>query len=164
MFGLKLLSFIVERNPGFVSILKKLKLIPILLDYFQVSHSKFNSFTVKIVRSIVQSREVDLDELLKFDIMTHINQIMTTVMSQSQDWCTDDLLDIILEILKQAADVINTDQSAKKPQEVFNSLIMNFKAFQKLLSSSDPNIVEKAAQNILGFIHFSSKYLFVYKQ
>ena len=130
LFGLKLLSVIVERNPGFVSILKKLKLIPILLDYFQVSHSKFNTYTVKIVRSIVASREVDLEELLKFDIMTHINQIMNTVMNSSQEWCTDDLLEIIYEILHQAAEVSkDKDQSLARPQEVYNALIMNFRAF-----------------------------------
>jgi len=34
LYGLKLLSVIVERNAAFVTILKKLKLIPILIEYF----------------------------------------------------------------------------------------------------------------------------------
>lgn len=63
LYGLKLLSVIVERNQAFVTILKKLKLISILLEYFSVGHLKFNAFTVKIVKQIVSSREVDLDEL-----------------------------------------------------------------------------------------------------
>lgn len=50
LFGLKLLSVIVERNNAFVTILKKLKLISILIDYFAVGHPKFNAFTVKIVK------------------------------------------------------------------------------------------------------------------
>lgn len=50
LFGLKLLSVIVERNNAFVTILKKLKLISILVDYFAVGHPKFNAFTVKIVK------------------------------------------------------------------------------------------------------------------
>ena len=50
LFGLKLLSVIVERNPDFVAILKKLKLVGILLDYFSVGHPKFNTYTVKIVK------------------------------------------------------------------------------------------------------------------
>ncbi len=50
LFGLKLLSIIVERNSGFVDILKKLKLISILVDYFTVGHAKFNGFTVKIIK------------------------------------------------------------------------------------------------------------------
>jgi len=65
LFGLKLLSVIVERNQAFVTILKKLKLISILLEYFAVGHSKFNAFTVKIVKQIVSSREIELEELVK---------------------------------------------------------------------------------------------------
>lgn len=53
LFGLKLLSIIVERNQAFITILVKLNLIPILLEYFEVGHSKFNAFTVKIVKNIV---------------------------------------------------------------------------------------------------------------
>ena len=73
LFGLKLLSVIVERNNAFVTILKKLKLISILIDYFAVGHPKFNAFTVKIVKQIVQSREVDLDELMKLNVLEKIN-------------------------------------------------------------------------------------------
>jgi hypothetical protein len=50
LYGLKLLSVIVERNQAFVTILKKLKLIGTLVDYFAVGHPKFNAFTVKIVK------------------------------------------------------------------------------------------------------------------
>lgn len=50
LFGLKLLSVIVERNGAFVGILKKLNLISYLIDFFTVGHSKFNAFTVKIVK------------------------------------------------------------------------------------------------------------------
>lgn len=53
LFGLKLLSVIVERNSAFVTILKKLKLISVLIEYFAVGHPKFNTFTVKIVKQIV---------------------------------------------------------------------------------------------------------------
>lgn len=52
LYGLKLLSVIVERNPAFITILKKIKLIPILIEYFSVGNPKFNGFTVKIVRQI----------------------------------------------------------------------------------------------------------------
>jgi hypothetical protein len=53
LFGLKLLSVIVEKNQAFINILKKLKLISILLEYFSVGQAKFNAFTVKIVKQIV---------------------------------------------------------------------------------------------------------------
>jgi hypothetical protein len=82
-----------------VTILKKLRLIPILLEYFSVGHPKFNAFTVKIVKSIVSSREVDLDELSKLQVIEKINGIMSSVMANNQEWCTDHLLEIMNEIL-----------------------------------------------------------------
>ena len=63
LFGLKLLSVIVERNPAFVAILKKLSLVGILMEYFTVGHPRFNTFTVKIVKQIVSSRDLELAEL-----------------------------------------------------------------------------------------------------
>jgi hypothetical protein len=64
LYGLKLLSVILERNPAFVMILTKLSLTQVLLEYFNVGHAKFNAFTVKIVRAMVASREIPIEELL----------------------------------------------------------------------------------------------------
>lgn len=80
LFGLKLLSVIVERNQAFVTILKKLDLISILFEYFTVGHPKFNAFTVKIVKQIISTREVDLGELVSLKVLKHINEIMNDVM------------------------------------------------------------------------------------
>lgn len=80
LFGLKLLSVIVERNQAFVTILKKLKLIGFLLEFFSVGHPKFNAFTVKIVKQIISSREVELEELVKLQVIDKINGIMQNVM------------------------------------------------------------------------------------
>ena len=80
LFGLKLLSVIVERNPAFVAVLKKLKLVGILMDYFTVGHPKFNTFTVKIVKQIVASRDLELSELCSEPmlIVEKINGVMAT--------------------------------------------------------------------------------------
>ena len=51
--GLKLFAVIVERNQGFVLILKRLDLIELFFDCFSIGHQKFNANTVKIVRAIV---------------------------------------------------------------------------------------------------------------
>jgi len=52
LFGLKLLSVVVERNSAFILILNKLSLISIILEYFEINHPKFNAFTIKITRAI----------------------------------------------------------------------------------------------------------------
>lgn len=48
-YGLRLLCAIVERNSAFVTILKKLKLVDIMLEYFSEDHPRFNLHLIKIV-------------------------------------------------------------------------------------------------------------------
>jgi len=82
-----------------VTILKKLKLVGTLFDFFTVGHPRFNAYTVKIIKQIVSSREVDLDELDKLQLIEKINAIMVNVMSDHEEWCSDLLLEIMNEIL-----------------------------------------------------------------
>jgi hypothetical protein len=64
LYGLKLLAAIIERNSAFVTIMKKLKLIEIMLEYFTLGHEKFNAHLVKIVCGIIESKEMSLEELV----------------------------------------------------------------------------------------------------
>jgi hypothetical protein len=140
LFGLKLLSVIVERNSAFVAVLKKLNLVGILLEYFTVGHPKFNTFTVKIVKQIVASRDLELAELCQqpMGIVDKINSVMSTnVMGNNQEWCSDHLLEIMNEILHQAADLKQAKPESPLPQQVYDQLTVNFKAFIKLLTASD---------------------------
>jgi len=45
--------------------MKKLKLIDIMLEYFKAGNTKFNSYLVKIVCGIIESKELTLAELIK---------------------------------------------------------------------------------------------------
>lgn len=105
LLGLKLLSVIVERNPAFVLILKKLQLVQILFDYFQLGHVKFNAATLKIIRAIVASREIELEELLQLNVIEKINAIMAEFVNTNPEWCSDHLLVIMHEILHLAAEL-----------------------------------------------------------
>jgi hypothetical protein len=104
LFGLKLLSVVVERNSAFVVILNKLKLIDILMTYFDVNHPKFNAFTVKIIKIIIHSRELELQALVNMKVIQKINGILENVMKNNQEWCSDHLLEIINELLHMASD------------------------------------------------------------
>ena len=105
LFGLKLLSVVVERNSAFIVILNKLKLIEVIFQYFEVNHQKFNAFTIKIVRAIIQSREIELIELMQMNVVQKMNGIFENVMRNNQEWCTDNLLEIINEILHMASEI-----------------------------------------------------------
>jgi len=48
-----------------------------------------------------------------------------------------------------------SSQEKEAPQMIFDSFLLNFEFFIILLGASDVTIIEKAAQNILAFIHFS---------
>ena len=61
----KLLASIIERNCAFVTIMKKLKLIEIMIDYFKVGNDKFNSYLVKIIAFVIESKELSMKELVE---------------------------------------------------------------------------------------------------
>jgi hypothetical protein len=85
------------------------------LEYFQAGHAKFNAFTVKIVRAMVASREISIEELLQHDIVTKLNKIMQDVVSNNAEWASDHLLIIMNEILHLAADLKKNDANSKIP-------------------------------------------------
>ena len=121
LFGLKLLSVVVERNSAFVVILSKLKLIEILFQYFEVNHPKFNAFTVKIIRAIVQSREIELMEMVEMGIVDKMNGIFKNVMNNNQEWCTDHLLEIINETLHMASEIMKKQYDKQGQATVMSS-------------------------------------------
>lgn len=126
--------------------------MPILFEYFEVGHAKFNAFTVKIIRAIVASREIELTELLDMQIIDKLNKIMGDVVASNMEWCGDHLLIIINEILHLAAELKKRDNKTTLAQEVFDSLMVNFTLFTSLLTASDIAIVEAASYNMLAFI------------
>jgi hypothetical protein len=147
LFGLKLLSVVVERNSAFVVILSKLKLIDVLFSYFEANHPKFNAFTIKIIRAIINSREIDLQDLMDLKILDKMNGILKDVMQSNQEWCTDHLLEIINEILHMASEIKKNNESdlSTAPQQIFDAFLVNFDFFMVLLKASDLTIVERAA-------------------
>jgi hypothetical protein len=169
LFGLKLLSVIVERNSAFIVILSKLNLIEIIFSYFEINHPKFNAFTIKIVRAIIASREMELGELMKLKVVDKMNGIFKNVMSNNPEWCTDHLLEIINEVLHIASEMkkkkdkqfeatfegsnelrkidINTEkqEDGNLAQTIYDKFLTNYAHFFTLLSASDIAIVEKAA-------------------
>lgn len=114
--GLKLLSVIVERNQAFVMILRKLQLVSVLFEYFQVGHAKFNASTVKIIRAIVASREIEIEELISMKVIERINGVMAEVVKDNSEWCSDHLLVIMNEILHLAAELKKEKPDSPTPQ------------------------------------------------
>ncbi len=89
------------------------------------------------------SREIEIDELLEMHALNKINGIMADVVKDNSEWCSDHLLVIMNEILHLAAELKKEKPDSVTPQKVFDSLLVNFKSFSKLLKASDvvsPNV------------------------
>jgi hypothetical protein len=63
LFGLKLLSAIVERNPLFVQLFKQYQLVSTIVENFQVGHSRLNRHTINILKSMIESKELSFTEI-----------------------------------------------------------------------------------------------------
>ena len=96
---------------------------------------------------------------MKMNVVDKINGIFANVMKNNQERCSDHLLEIINELLHMASDIKKKEQSLANEvdmaQMIYDSFLVNFSNFMQLLGASDVAIVEKAASNILSFIHFS---------
>lgn len=60
---------------------------------------------MKIVRQIVASREIEIEELLEMQVLNKINGIMVDVVRDNSEWCSDHLLVVMNEILHLAAEL-----------------------------------------------------------
>jgi hypothetical protein len=119
-------------------------------------------------------------EMVQMNIVEKMNGIFENVMRNNQEWCTDHLLEIINETLHMASEIMKkyyeksgsnalegagesrkidsqemNSMEKQAPQMIFDSFLCNFEYFIILLGASDVTIIEKSAQNILAFIHFS---------
>lgn len=108
LFGLKLLSVIIEKSPAFITILKNVNLISVVTGYFQVGHKRLNRYTIKIMKHLVESKLISVDDLHSLEIPKKANEIILNMLGNNQDWCFEIILDIIYSLLKEAASVLQT--------------------------------------------------------
>lgn len=154
LFGLKLLSIIVERNSAFIAILSELNLVSVICDYFEDGHQRLNRYTIKIIKNIVESDALEIDDINELRIAEKANIIIDSMLKNKQDWCFELLLDIIYYLLKDTADKV---QSQKEENEgcskLIESLYKNFIPCIKLLSLDfEAIIVDRASQCLLTLL------------
>lgn len=99
LFGLRLLSAIIERNTKFVVLLKQFNLFNTISEFYSVNHPKLNRHTIMILKSMVESKEMSFQELGQLRIIDKTNLIIKDMLANKQEWCIEILLDIIHEIL-----------------------------------------------------------------
>lgn len=127
LFGLKLLSIIVERNSAFITILSDLNLVSTICEYFEEGHQRLNRYTIKIIKNIVESDTLTTDDIIELKIAEKANMIVVNMLKNKQDWCFELLLDIIYYLLKDTADKIQSkDADNSSCNLLIDSLYKNF--------------------------------------
>lgn len=99
LFALKLLSAIIERNPAFVPILSQFNLFSLISEYYVVSHPRLNRHTIKIIKSMIEAKELSFQEYGYYKLIEKTHLVIKNMLQNKQDWCIEILLDIIHEIL-----------------------------------------------------------------
>lgn len=126
-----------------------------MAEYFTVGHKRLNRYTIKIVKHIVESKEMPLDALSRLGFIDKTNAIIENMLKNRQDWCFEFLLDIIyhlLNVLNEKAKNAGGETSAAELY-VVEQLFENFGACIKLLSSEyESSIVDRASQCLIAIL------------
>lgn len=108
LYGLKLFSIIIGKNIGFVTKLKQKKMLGLFLEYFNSSHPRLTSNTLKIITRIVECKDVTLDELNSMNFLSKAVNILKHFWANNQEWCYEELLDILHHLLFKIIDVLKS--------------------------------------------------------
>ena len=132
LYSLKLLSAILDRCMAFTTIIKKLKLVPTIIQNFQGGNPKLNLHLISVVKKIIDSHEHSLEELGEIGLIEKVSSVMRVI--QEQDWCVDKMLDILYELLCLTAETLKTKRSDYSVLKITEPLCENFVSCTKILS------------------------------
>lgn len=103
MFGLRLLSAIIDRSSQFFPTLgtghETNPLLVAIASFYQVNHPRLNRHTLKVIQKWVNGRLVGLTELETLQILKNTNLLVTSMLKNRQEWCLEIMLDILHDLL-----------------------------------------------------------------
>lgn len=152
LYSLKLLSAIVERCGAYIGMIKTQGLIPNLISHFRAGDAKLNIHLMQIIKKLIDSKEITLDELLEFDLVNRLNSVMPYIMAQ--DWCIETAVDILYELLFL---ITSHCRDKNNPPAQTHALLDNLGICTGFLRSQDPAISEKSAHCLLLILQLFSK-------
>lgn len=131
LYSLKLLSAILERSMTFVTQIKRLQLIPMIIQNFEGGNSKLNLHLISVVKRIIESHEVSLEELGQLGVIEKVSSVMRVI--QEQDWCVEKMLDILYELLMVTTDTLRNKRNEQSIIKITEPLCENFISCTKIL-------------------------------
>jgi serine/threonine-protein kinase ULK4 len=108
LYAQKLISAVLEHCLAFVGILKRHGLVTLLFEDFEPTQTKLNAHIISIVKRVVESKEVSLNELAAMQLIPRLNAVVEYL--HEQDWCLEVTLDILLELLVLTAEQLRAQR------------------------------------------------------
>ena len=149
---IKLLSYILERCPEYVAVVKSHGLVTQLLTYLNAGHKNLGMHLMQVIKKFVDSGEISVDELIELSFIEKINSVMAYFVEK--DWCVEITLDVLYELL-----LILTARYREKVTPAAYSLVDNLVMCTNLLQSEDDAISEKSAHCLLLLLQLFGVYL-----
>lgn len=120
-------------------------------EFYVVNHPSLNKNTIKIVKALIEAKELTFQELKDFRIIDKTYQLIKTMLANKQEWCIELLLDINHEMLSRFNDVVKTKE--KEIKKLIDDIFSNFDICVQLLSLEfEINIVDKASQCLISML------------
>jgi hypothetical protein len=154
LFGMKLLSAIVERCNAFVAILYRQNLISKILDNFEGTH-KLNLHLLKLVKKIIESKETPLHDLERIQFSKRLVSVLN--YSLEQDWCIDIVLDMLYDYL-----FIISDTYRSEGEEILNltsSILHSLDHCAEILGSDEDSLSDKSTHCIILLLKLYNKFI-----
>lgn len=75
LYGIKFLNELVRRDINFVSILRNMRFLNVIFDFFQFNHAKLGVATLELIARVVESKDVTLEELSAYNFIYNVINI-----------------------------------------------------------------------------------------
>ena len=80
LYGVKLLGVLTKKDINFVSILKSLKFLNLIMDFFNVNNPKLSLVTLKLIGRIVECKDISLEDLASFNFFPNVNNNLLNII------------------------------------------------------------------------------------
>lgn len=152
LYCIKLISYILERCPEYINVIKSNGLIGSLLSHFNSDDQKLSMHLMQIVKKFVSCEDMTLDEVIQLKLVQKVNSVLEYVVVQ--DWCVEITLDILYELLFAI-----TSRFREKASNGLHGLADNLVLCTQLLQSEDDSVSEKTAHCLLLILQLFGTHL-----
>ena len=158
LYGLKLLNNIAEHNPGFISVIHRLDIVPKLFEFFELEHRNNNVHNVRLILKIIGADVLEDEDMYNLGVVTKLNAVLSYAFTNGVETFFEPCLGIVDHLLYRASRIFLKcqTQSDKALREKANyirknnePLVDNIGVYLELCCHTDFSIAEASAHVLL---------------